>query len=131
MSEKSLPDKKLKQYEVILETEKEATLSLIRAIDETQRKSNSSGSGDVSQYSLHQADQGTDTDSREREVYMLEEEQKKLKKLNLALRRIYEKTYGICEICGGYIPEFRLKIIPYARYCIECKSAEEQRKKRR
>jgi DnaK suppressor protein len=65
----------------------------------------------------------------EREVYLLEQEQNKLKLLNQALKRIYEKTYGICEICGKHIPEARLKIIPYATTCIECKANEEKKNK--
>lgn len=131
MSVKNLANDKLKFYEQILLREKAETLSLISEISTTQRKGAKNSSGDLSSFSLHQADQGTDTDQMEKEVYLLEEEQKKLKFINRALKRIYDETYGICEICGEYIPDARLKIIPYAEYCIQCKSREETRKRGR
>ena len=131
MASKSLPADQLKAYEQVLTAEKEETVRIIAEISDTQRKGAKDGSGDLSSFALHQADQGTDTDTMEREVYLLEQEQNKLKKLNLALKRIYEKTYGICEMCGCYIPPARLKIIPYATVCIECKSLEEKKNKGR
>ena len=131
MASKSLPEEKLKEYEDRLKAEKEETLRIISDISDTQRKGAKNGSGDLSSFALHQADQGTDTDTMEREVYLLEQEQTKLKMLNMALKRVYEKTYGICEMCGCYIPEARLKIIPYATVCIACKSSEEKKNKSR
>jgi len=125
MSEEILAEKVLKKYEKILLIEKEETLKLINGIDEIQKKGTKDRSGDLSSYSLHQADMGTDTDESEKRVYHLNKEMDKLKKLNLALNRIYEKTYGICEICGCLIQEKRLKVVPYAKFCIKCKSNEE------
>lgn len=43
-----------------------------------------------------------------------------LKKIERALRKIDEGTYGICEMCGDEIPEERLKILPFAIYCRDC-----------
>ena len=131
MSEEILAEKVLKKYEKILIIEKEETMKLINGIDEIQKKGTKNRSGDLSSYSLHQADMGTDTDESEKRVYHLNQEMEKLKKLNLALRRIYEKTYGICEICGCIIQEKRLKVVPYAKFCIECKSNEEANNRKR
>jgi RNA polymerase-binding transcription factor DksA len=131
MKVKELSKTKLKQFEKLLEKEKEETLKIIRDINTSQRKGLKNESGDLSSYSTHQADQGTDSDSQEREVYMLESQQDKLKFINQALKRIYEKSYGICEMCGDYIEEGRLKIVPFATMCIKCKTAEEEKKKRR
>jgi RNA polymerase-binding transcription factor DksA len=64
-------------------------------------------------------------------VYLLEKEIEKCKKINSALKRIYDKSYGICQICGKHILHNRLKIVPYAKFCIECKSKEEKNSKRR
>ncbi|MCD4829361.1 MAG: TraR/DksA C4-type zinc finger protein [Candidatus Cloacimonetes bacterium] len=130
MAAKPLSDDKLKHYSENLTKEKEETIRIIGDISDRQRRGAKNGSGDLSSFALHQADQGTDTDTMEREVYLLEQEQRKLKLLNLAFKRIYEKTYGICEMCGCYIPEPRLKIIPYAATCIECKSNEEKKSSR-
>ena len=37
-----------------------------------------------------------------------------------ALRRVDEKTYGICERCGQPIAAERLAARPFARWCIKC-----------
>ncbi len=130
MSVKSLSDNQLDKYKQILCQEKEESQNMINKIHEIQSNGMRDNSGDTSSYQLHQADMGSDTDESERRVYYLEKEIDKLKKLNQALHRIYDKSYGICEICGNYIPEKRLEVIPYARFCINCKRKEETRKRK-
>jgi DnaK suppressor protein len=131
MPTKGLSNEKLEKYEKILIEEKEQTQRIINNINEIQRRGNKDQSGDLSSYSIHQADMGTDTDESEKRVYILNKELEKIKEINSALRRIYDKSYGICEICGCYIPENRLKIVPYAKFCIVCKSKEEKNTRRR
>jgi DnaK suppressor protein len=45
---------------------------------------------------------------------------RKLGDVELALKKISKKKYGVCERCGKPIPLARLKILPEARYCVEC-----------
>jgi len=52
-------------------------------------------------------------------------EKTELEEINDALKKIDEGTYGICEDCGGKIPVERLKVKPYAKYCIKCKEKHE------
>ncbi|MCB9674488.1 MAG: TraR/DksA family transcriptional regulator [Alphaproteobacteria bacterium] len=40
--------------------------------------------------------------------------------IQAALKRIQAGEYGICESCGGDIPEKRLEILPHARLCVSC-----------
>lgn len=54
--------------------------------------------------------------SREREEFLM---------INSALRKIAKRTYGKCESCGERINIKRLKIVPFAQYCMECKSIME------
>jgi DnaK suppressor protein len=130
MSVKCLPEDKLRHYEEVLKKEQQRTVELISGMSKDHREA-CENNGDSANYSLHQADQGSDTNSREKDVYLIECENKKLKSINLALRRVYDKSYGICEICGGYINEPRLKVLPYACQCIECKSKEERKSNHR
>lgn len=44
----------------------------------------------------------------------------RLRNINLALKKIEEGTYGICEKCGKKIPKERLAAIPEANFCIKC-----------
>lgn len=46
--------------------------------------------------------------------------QKRLDYIDLALVKMQKGKYGICERCGNPIPLPRLKILPEARYDIDC-----------
>lgn len=50
----------------------------------------------------------------------------KLVKIDEALRKLAEGTYGICESCGEEIREERLKVMPFAIYCRDCQEKIEQ-----
>ena len=48
-----------------------------------------------------------------------------LTKINEALSRLEEGTYGYCSECGGEISEQRLRALPFAVRCKECEEARE------
>lgn len=48
-----------------------------------------------------------------------------LHKIERALARIDEKTYGRCEICGKTIPKARLRLLPFADLCVRCQQEVE------
>lgn len=60
-----------------------------------------------------------------------EREQKLLKKIDEAIDRITNGTFGICENCGEEISYKRLKARPVTTYCIECKTKQEEEEKLR
>jgi DnaK suppressor protein len=49
-----------------------------------------------------------------------------LLKIDESLRKLNEGTYGLCEDCGDVISEERLKILPFAIYCIDCQERREK-----
>ncbi len=51
---------------------------------------------------------------------------RELEEIRLALQKINEGTYGICERCGKAINEERLEAIPTARLCRDCQQEEEK-----
>ncbi|BCD68093.1 RNA polymerase-binding protein DksA [Nitratiruptor sp. YY09-18] len=51
-----------------------------------------------------------------------------LKEIEEALQKIKNGDYGICEMCGEPIKPLRLKIKPYAKYCIICREVIEKDK---
>jgi DnaK suppressor protein len=67
---------------------------------------------------------------RDRELNLLisDRDRDKLLEIDDALERIEDNTYGICEECGGKIPKERLKIMPFALFCVQCKSVMEKEK---
>ena len=48
---------------------------------------------------------------------------KKLRAIENALKRIGEGKYGYCLQCGKKIPEGRLRAIPEAVLCVDCKAS--------
>ncbi|HHY43023.1 MAG TPA: conjugal transfer protein TraR [Thermoanaerobacterales bacterium] len=83
--------------------------------------------GELSGYDNHPADLGAETFERAKDLGLKDNSKVLLMKVNHALDRISEGTYGICENCGKPISEERLKALPYTTLCIDCKkSAENQ-----
>jgi RNA polymerase-binding protein DksA len=95
------------------------------ALDTTIRDS----SGDLSGYSYHMADQGTDAMEREKAFLFASKSGRLLYHIDEALRRIKDKSYGVCQECGGDISVARLEAVPHARLCIKCKEKEEKEKR--
>lgn len=58
-------------------------------------------------------------------------EQRLLKKIDEALERIENGTFGICEGCGAKIGMKRLEARPVTTLCIECKTQQEEEEKHR
>lgn len=56
-------------------------------------------------------------------------EQKYLKKIDHALKKIEDGTYGLCELTGEPIPIKRLEARPVAQYTVEAKQELEQRER--
>ena len=50
-------------------------------------------------------------------------------KVEEALARIDEGSFGVCAGCGEEIAVKRLQARPVAKYCIDCKTRQEQREK--
>lgn len=131
MAPKTLSAAKLKKYEELIRKELNDSISYIDRTNQDQSKGARESSGDLSSYAFHQADQGSDTNLMEQTVMMMEQEREKIKLLNDALNRVSAGNYGVCEICGNQIGDSRLEVIPYARYCMDCTSKEEDKKRHR
>lgn len=52
-----------------------------------------------------------------------------LSKIEEALERIEDGSYGYCEVCEEPIGDARLRARPVATYCISCKEEQERREK--
>ena len=57
-------------------------------------------------------------------------ERKLIRKVQEALARIEDGSYGICEDCGARISEKRLEARPVTTLCIKCKTKQEEEEKR-
>ena len=74
-------------------------------------------------------DRATFESDRNFELRIRDRERKLMNKIDEALERIDDGSYGICEGCGDEIALKRLEARPVAKFCIECKTSQEQREK--
>ena len=84
------------------------------------RKTRTEASGDLSSMPIHMADVGSDNYEQEFTLSLMEYDEDTLEKIEGALERIEDGTYGSCVECGGRIPKTRLNAIPYTPHCIKC-----------
>jgi DnaK suppressor protein len=59
---------------------------------------------------------------RERDLALSAQAMAAVDEIDVALEKLDLGTYGICERCGQAIPKERLKAIPWAALCVQCKS---------
>ena len=78
---------------------------------------------------LHFADEGTDTMEQEKEFLLASKEGRLVYWIDDALRTLYKEPerFGVCAECGSPIGFERLDIVPWARLCVNCQRAEEER----
>ena len=53
-------------------------------------------------------------------------QQRELREIEEALMKIAQGTYGVCEMCEEPIGVQRLKVKPFAKYCITCRQIAEK-----
>ncbi|MEA3055321.1 MAG: hypothetical protein QOD30_753 [Actinomycetota bacterium] len=59
---------------------------------------------------------------RERDLALSAQAMEAVAEIDRALEKLADGTYGICERCGQQIPKERLRAIPWAALCVQCKS---------
>ena len=116
------------KYKKLLIKLREGINGDINHITKESLKSQKESSGDLSGYSLHMADMASDSYDREFNLNIASEEQEIIYEIDEALKRIDDGRFGLCLICDKKIPQKRLSAVPYAKYCIQCKSKEEKKK---
>ena len=123
---------RLKHLEQRLRDERARVMKELGYYDEAFNSTQQNSDGDLSSYSFHMADQGTDTMEREKQFLFASQEGRYLWHVNQALRRLYAapETFGRCHTCGKDISFERLDALPHAQLKIGCKGKEEDEKRR-
>jgi len=118
----------LAKYKKLLMKVREDIAGDISHIAKESLKSQKESSGDLSGYSFHMADMASDSYDRELSLNIAGGEQEIVYEIDEALKRIEDGKFGKCISCEKKIPQKRLNAVPYAKYCIQCKSKEEKNK---
>jgi RNA polymerase-binding transcription factor DksA len=105
----------------LIENERERLESLVREreAEGIGTEAETDNLSELSSLDQHPGDIGTETFEREKDFSLLEQLEAEIGDLDLALRKVEEGTYGLCEICGEPIDPDRLEAVPGTRTCIE------------
>jgi RNA polymerase-binding transcription factor DksA len=109
-----------------LEEERVRLEDVRSGLESVTEESEEESLSELSSQDQHQADIGTETFDRERDMSILEQVDAELADVSHALRRIDEGTYGTCEACGKAIGDERLEALPAARFCVEDQATAER-----
>lgn len=121
-----LNKKDLKHFEDRLLEERKKLLGQLGYLEKTLNQTQRDSAGDLSAYSFHMADMGTDAMEREKTFLFASAEGRLLYNVDQALRRLYRNEYGICQSCGKEIAKARLDAIPHVSLCVACQEKQEK-----
>ena len=99
--------------------------ALLKEVLLNQEASNETNEGDV----LDLADQASDAYDKDLANSLSEAERSRLNAVEAALKRVEKGSYGLCDSCEKPIPIARLRVLPFARCCVQCQQAEERGQK--
>lgn len=121
----------LKEFKKLLEAEKTRLMTELKMLTSEKPLVSSVGGSLDASYD----DDSTDTAAAVTEIgTLLAEEgniQKILQRVQRALSKIEDGSYGLCDSCKRSIDKARLKAVPFASLCVPCKSLEEKRLRQR
>jgi DnaK suppressor protein len=98
---------------------------LVQEISRRSKASTESGAQDIGDI----LDSVSEERTRELDMILTDREKRKLAQIDDAIDKIDENTYGLCEDCGVKIPKARLRVLPFAKYCVECQEKTEREEK--
>jgi len=98
---------------------------LVQEISRRSRATTEAGAQDIGDI----LDSVSEERTRELDMILTDREKRKLQQIDDALDRIEENSYGQCEECGVKIPKARLKVLPFAKFCVECQEKMEREEK--
>lgn len=114
-----LTAKQLREFrELLLRKRAELAGDVHRLTSEALHR-NDNGSNDHSTMPIHMADLGSDAWEQDFTLGLIANEEAVVREIDDALRRIDDKTYGICLATDKPISIARLYAKPWAKYCIE------------
>jgi RNA polymerase-binding transcription factor DksA len=96
-------------------------------IDRTARPAEVEMASEISTYEDHAADLASETFEREKDLALESNISDLLEKVNRALEKVEDGTYGNCDYCLQTINEKRLEALPWAAFCRDCQDRVEGR----
>ena len=120
------PAKELKVLKADLLTHREQVQAQFDEISQNSFAGNQTEVSGEMGFDEEYADAGSDTFEREKDLSLVNNLRDLLEKIEKAMAKIDDGSYGLCDRCGKPIEKARLKALPYANLCLKDKQAEER-----
>ncbi|MDR0816537.1 MAG: RNA polymerase-binding protein DksA [Desulfovibrio sp.] len=101
---------------------------LTKMLEDAQQKGDSTleDMTDSNEIFADPADRATAESDRAFTLRIRDRERRLIRKIQAALQRIGDGTFGVCDECGKDVSIERLKARPVTRLCINCKARQEE-----
>ncbi len=115
----------LDHFKELLEEEKQQAEEEIENIKSSLESIESDKEDEKSSADHHYGNISSEEEERTTLYTLMERERDKIKKINVALDRIDDRTYGVCMETGEKIQKERLETIPYALYSVDAREKDD------
>ena len=116
-------DTELEEFRQIIQDKIDKAEKDLELIKSAYTNDSNNGTDDTSP-TFKGFEEGSETLSKEENAQLALRQEKFIHNLYNALKRIDNKTYGICRVKGKLIQKERLKLVPHATLSIEAKRAQ-------
>lgn len=118
-------DEELQEFREIIEKKLEGAREDLHQLKQSLSYADDNSTNDTAA-SFKMIEDGSETMSREETAQLAARQEKFITHLENALRRIENKTYGICRETGKLIQKERLRLVPHATLSIEAKQRQDR-----
>ena len=120
---RDLAQSTLDRFRKRLEEERERLEGLVRDIETEREEVRLTETSSDRSPDPNTAEGGSLAFEMEKELSLWQNAQDILSKIEEAIGRIDDGTYGTCDECGNAIPVARLDAIPYTKLCVDCSAS--------
>lgn len=119
-------DEELKEFRELIDKKLADAREDLRQLRQSLSYADDNSTNDTAS-SFKMMEDGSETMSREETAQLASRQEKFIGHLESAMRRIENKTYGICRETGKLIRKERLRLVPHATLSIEAKQQQDRR----
>ena len=117
-------DEELEEFKVLILEKLERAHKDLELLSENVSRSGNSANDTAHTFKI--LEEGSNVLSKEENSQLAARQYKYIQNLENALRRIENKTYGICRVTGKLIPKERLRAVPHATLSVEAKLGQKK-----
>lgn len=117
-------DEELEEFKALILEKLERAREDLELLNENVSRSGNSANDTSHTFKI--LEEGSNVLSKEENSQLAARQYKYIQNLENALRRIENKTYGICRVTGKLIPKERLRAVPHATLSVEAKLGQKK-----